>query len=353
MIEQADTPIERAIAAGDREFRELAEFAPAMIWRSGPDRLCDWFNRPWLAFAGEDITREVGDGWADRLHPDDTVHCLATYADAFARREPFCMEYRMRRHDGEYRWLLDNGTPYERGGRFAGYWGSCTDVTTLRQAQLDQCVLINDLTHRVKNTMAVVQAMAMQSFREGRPVEDAMEAFESRLAAMATAQDLLVTRTGKDVSLRGVVLAAVAPHDPGDRISIEGPDVTLRPETAMSVAMVIHELLTNAAKYGALSNDAGTVAICWTCEAEVGNADRLRLAWKESGGPVVVPPRRRGFGTRFIERALGGSPGTGATMHFHPEGVECLFVTPIARTPPIARTLPIAPTPPIAPTLPP
>ena len=330
MITHAGTPFERAIAADDRDFRELADFAPAMIWRAGTDRLCDWFNTSWLTFAGQDMAGEVGEGWATRLHPDDTEECLATYEEAFDRREPFSMEYRMRRHDGEYRWVLDHGVPYQRHGRFAGYWGSCTDISAHRKKAHAQQVLINELTHRQKNVLAVVQAMAMQSFCQGRSMDAAMEAFECRLHAMAAAHDLLVSQSWQPVSLRGVVAAAVAPHDPGNaRITVTGPHLMVCPDTAMTVAMTMHELLTNAGKYGALSTPDGLVAICWTHDATPGTS-RFHMAWRESGGPEVCPPARRGFGTRFIERTLGSAPGAEPVIHFRPDGVECTFSASVA-----------------------
>jgi len=326
MIEHDDTPFERAIAAGDREFRELAAFAPVMIWRSGPDRFCDWFNKPWLDFAGRPMDEEVGDGWAMRVHPDDAMHCMSTYVDAFHRRQPFSMEYRMRRHDGEYRWLLDNGTPYFRGALFAGYWGSCTDVSVLRREQHAQLVLIHELTHRVKNTLAIVQGIAMQSFREGRPADEALLAFESRLIALGGAHDLLVSQAWGEVALGEVIRATAAPHDPGrGRIAIRGPEVRLCPETATSVAMVVHELLTNATKYGALSGPRGCVTIHWSREGDAPEGAPFRLEWEESGGPVVEAPAQRGFGTRFIERALGSACGAPAVIEFHPDGVRCVL----------------------------
>lgn len=317
------SPIDRAIAASDQAFRELADFAPVMIWRSGVDKLCDWFNQPWLAYTGRTLEEEVGNGWAEGVHPEDLEGCLATYVSAFDAREPFSMEYRLRRRDGEYCWMLDNGAPFYRDGHFAGYFGSCVDVTAHRDAQRAQRILINELNHRVKNTLAVVQAMAIQSFREPRPVEQSLVVFESRLRALAGAHDLLVARAWEEVALRGVVESTVAPHDPdGSLVSLDGPPLMLRPEAAVSVAMALHELLTNALKYGALSVPGGTVRLEWIYIPE---RHAVRLEWKESGGPAVEPPTQRGFGTRFIERVLATQAGGTATVTFAPDGVHCVF----------------------------
>ena len=115
---------------------QIVDVAPALVWMSGPDKQCTFFNKPWLDFTGRPIERELGYGWADGVHPDDLPTCLDTYSSAFDRRDPFKMEYRLRRHDGEYRWMLDAGVPlFSPDGSFAGYIGSCVDITERRHAE--------------------------------------------------------------------------------------------------------------------------------------------------------------------------------------------------------------------------
>ena len=326
MYDDTKSPYERALSAGDREFRELADFAPVMIWRSGIDQMCDWFNSPWLVYTGRPMIDEVGNGWADGVHPEDLQRCLSTYLGAFKAREPFSMEYRLRRHDGEYRWLLDNGKPFYRDDRFAGYWGSCVDVTAHREAEHAQRILVDELSHRVKNTLAVVQAMASQSFDTKRPVAESLDAFERRLQALAGAHDLLVTHAWKEVTLRGVLETTIAPHDPGHaRIAIEGPPLMLASASSVAVAMAVHELLTNAAKYGALSTSSGRVDLRWRFDHA---SKRMHMTWKESGGPAVFPPSHQGFGIRFIERVLACQASGEAAVAFETDGVRCTFETP-------------------------
>jgi len=120
----------------EQSFRLLADNAPVMIWRSGPDKLCDWFNRPWLQFTGRTMAQELGNGWTEGVHPVDFARCLSTYVAAFDGREEFSMEYRLRRSDGVYRWILDNGRPYASlDGSFRGYFGSCIDITDSKRSQ--------------------------------------------------------------------------------------------------------------------------------------------------------------------------------------------------------------------------
>jgi PAS domain S-box-containing protein len=123
-----DSP-QNIIDEGERLFRELADFAPVMIWRAGTDKLCDWFNKPWLDFVGRAMEQELGTGWAEGVHREDFDRCLQVYTTAFDARKKFSMIYRLRRHDGEFRYILDNGAPFYRSGAFAGYFGSCIDVT--------------------------------------------------------------------------------------------------------------------------------------------------------------------------------------------------------------------------------
>jgi PAS domain S-box-containing protein len=126
---------EAALRESEQRFRLMANAAPVMIWMSGLDRRCTWFNQAWLDFVGRPMEMELGDGWAENVHVDDVGRCLNTYASAFEARQPFSMEYRIKRHDGEFRWVIDNGTPMFFGDRFAGYIGSCTDVTDLKKVQ--------------------------------------------------------------------------------------------------------------------------------------------------------------------------------------------------------------------------
>src|SRR5262249_51554653 len=125
-----------ALRESEDRFRLLADAAPVMVWMSGPDKLCTYFNRDWLEFTGRPLERELGNGWSEGVHPDDLRHCLDTYGRAFDARRPFRMEYRLLRCDGQHRWLLDTGTPrFDSVGTFEGYIGSCTDITDQKHVE--------------------------------------------------------------------------------------------------------------------------------------------------------------------------------------------------------------------------
>ena len=139
---------DRALRESEWRFRIVADSAPVLIWMSGVDRLCTFFNKPWLDFTGRTVEQEMGNGWVEGVHPDDLAGCLKGYVEAFDARRPFVLQYRLRRHDGEYRWIWDNGVPrYDTQGGFAGYIGSCTDITDRLQAEAETQRLRQELAH--------------------------------------------------------------------------------------------------------------------------------------------------------------------------------------------------------------
>jgi PAS domain S-box-containing protein len=240
--EDVDIPAE----AGERFFNELADFAPVMIWRSGADALCDWFNKPWLDFVGRQMEQEVGNGWAENVHPDDFDRCLEIYLSAFESRQAFTMSYRLKRHDGVYRDLLDNGRPFCREGEFAGYFGSCIDVTDfnalkdqLRQSQKMQALgqLTGGVAHDINNLLMIVSGSAeMLRWRVGDDPRAlrALEAIDTatgrgagltrRLLSFAGRQRLQVRTAPLAERLAGAHDLIVASLPPTVRLLMDAPD---------------------------------------------------------------------------------------------------------------------------------
>jgi PAS domain S-box-containing protein len=202
-------------------------------------------------------------------------------------------------------------------------------VLERKRTEEHQRLLLNELNHRVKNTLAVIQSIASQTFRGDAAEPEARRAFESRLTALAGAHDLLTGRDWEAAPIRKVIeRAGIGCGAGAGRVRIEGEDVELAPRTAVSVAMALHELCTNAVKYGALSNEGGMVTVRWSI-AGAGRERRLRLEWIEHGGPPVAPPRRRGFGSRMIERGLAAELGGTVQLEFRAEGVRCVVDAPL------------------------
>ncbi|MCJ2089675.1 PAS domain-containing protein [Methylobacterium sp. E-005] len=205
------------------------------------------------------------------------------------------------------------------------------DITELKLAQAHQTLLMQELAHRMKNTIAMVQAVAAQTMRNAVSLEAAGEALAARLLALANAHDVLLQGSFARASLVGLVAGAISLHDDGvtGRFRVEGADLTLGPRHGLTLALMLHELGTNAAKYGALSVAGGIVGITWTVvDAEGG--PNLRFRWEETGGPPVAPPTRSGFGTRLIARSLVHGFGGTALLTYPPEGAVLTFEAPLA-----------------------
>jgi two-component sensor histidine kinase len=200
-----------------------------------------------------------------------------------------------------------------------------------KRAAEHQRLLIDELNHRVKNTLATVQSIAAQTLRTAETKEDAREALEMRLLALSRAHDVLTRESWEGADLIEVVAKALEPYQVSgeSRFHIRGPHVRVTPRMSLALAMALHELATNAVKYGALSNKTGTIEVTW--KVQNGAAPpRLSLRWTETGGPPVVAPRRRGFGSRLIERSLAQDLDGQVEIAFAPTGVVCTVDAPVA-----------------------
>jgi two-component sensor histidine kinase len=191
-------------------------------------------------------------------------------------------------------------------------------ATTIARGEMLHNLLVEELNHRVKNTLAILQSIAAQTFRSAS--RDERGKFEGRLGALAEAHNLLSKEKWQGSELQDVCSRVLQPYAIGSRIRMSGPKVPLSPRQAVVMSMIVHEIATNATKYGALSNHTGTVALDWTL-VEENPVRRLRLTWTETGGPHVAAPVQRGFGSRLIERSARDQLGGDATVDFLPRGV--------------------------------
>ncbi len=203
-----------------------------------------------------------------------------------------------------------------------------------RAADARQDLLIHELNHRVKNTLATVQSMARQTARSAATLADFTGSFEARLLAMSQTHNVLTANHWEGAGLRGILSAELEPYAGGrpDRIRLDGPPVPSRPAGGPALGMAIHELATNAAKYGALSVETGQVAVDWEVAWQAG-AGLLSLRWRESGGPAVAPPARTGFGTRLIRTSLERELAGAVRLDYAASGLACRIAVPLtART---------------------
>lgn len=235
-----------------------------------------------------------------------------------------------RRKDGSDVWVSLTVSPLGGiGGKVAGASTIARDMTERRRADEHRKTLMDELNHRVKNTMAVIQSIASQTLGHATTLSEAREAFSARLINLATAHNVLTRESWQSADLAGVISDTVKPHTGGEnRFEINGPALRLSPSAALAISMALHELSTNAAKYGALSRDTGHVVVAWKIERE-GADRRLVLHWQESGGPPVAEPKRKGFGSRLIERALAAELGGEVRVSYQSPGLECTIIAPL------------------------
>ena len=316
---------ELALRESEAHYRTAIDLSPQTAWTATPDGMLDSVGARWHDWTG---TSGLGASWGEVMHPDDLDRSVTVWTRAVATGQPYDIEHRARMRDGSYRWMHSRAYPRrDEAGRILKWYGTTEDIHDRKQGEIHQRLLINELNHRVKNTLATVQAIAAQTFKSAPGGEEARRTFEGRLMALAQAHDVLTRENWEGAELREIALEAVAAYrQEGDRFAFEGPELRLEPRAALSIAMALYELTTNAAKYGALSASGGRVAIRWEVRSEAGR--RLVLRWEESGGPIVVPPSRGGFGTRLV-RSLASELGGTVDLAYAPTGVVCTVDAPL------------------------
>ena len=316
---------ETALRESEERFRVAADSAPILIGTTDAEGRLTFTNK-WheerFGLSPADI--ETGT-WRRVIHAEDVDDFFAAFRAAFQRRIPFRREVRVFDREGSPRWLRCDGTArFDGTGAFLGYTVVSVDVTDSKLAAARQHLLIAELNHRVKNTLATVQSLAQQSLRSTDAPPSFATAFSSRLLALARAHDLLTREEWDGATLADVAAAALAPWLDSGRIVLDGPRIRLVPKHALALSMAFGELATNAAKHGALSVPSGQVSLAW--QQDGGGA--VALEWVEDGGPAVRPPTRRGLGSRLLGRPLAAELGGTVDVRFDPAGLRCVVSFP-------------------------
>jgi PAS domain S-box-containing protein len=258
------------------------------------------------------------------VHADDVARVEQFRTEAFReRRREYNLEYRIIHPDGEVRWVETRCfISYNSEGCAHRVIGVSIDITERRRAEEGQRILVAELDHRVKNALATVSAVISHTRQGARTIAGFADALEGRIRSMAITQELLSSRQWQGLSLADLVRREIAPYATRNNTEINGPDVTLRAEAGQALAMVLHELATNAAKYGALSTKYGRVSVRWD-RLNGQSRSYLVLDWRETGGPPVVPTVNSGYGTSTIRDLLAYEFGGTVDLVFAPEGVQC------------------------------
>jgi PAS domain S-box-containing protein len=321
---------QRRLRESERSFRMMADNISQLAWIARGDGHILWYNKRWYDYTGSTQEEMEGWGWKKVHHPDYLEGVTDRWRASLARGEEWEDTFPLRDHQGEYRWFLSRAKPIRDGGNKVEYWfGTNTDVTEQREQAEQIRLLLMEVNHRSKNLLATVQALARRTARgENGAVESEFIArFEDRIHSLALNQDILIKREWSQVPLRELAEAqlAFANAAPGE-FTIHGPDLSLTPRAAETLGMALHELATNALKYGALSVSGGRVDIGWSVEERPQSQDhtctsRFTLWWRESGGPPVAERGRVGFGSTLINNVPKQSLRGEVDLHFKREGV--------------------------------
>lgn len=277
-------------------FHTLADNMNQLAWMARPDGWIFWYNKRWYDFTGTTLEDMQGWGWRGVHHPDHVDRVVARISECFRTGTPWEDLFPLRSADGDFRWFLSRAEPIrDEDGRILRWFGTNTDITEQKKDEERIRTLLEEVNHRAKNLLAVVQAVARRT--ASCSPEDFISRFEARLQALAASQDLLVSGRWGSFDLGELVRSQLA-HLPAvgrNQVIVEGCPCEISATAAQPLGMVIHELATNSVKYGALSREEGRVDLHWTR-----HGDRLTIKWRESGGPPVSPPRQRGYGSTVM-----------------------------------------------------
>jgi two-component sensor histidine kinase len=334
MAEEAEVA-DASVRESEERYRTLFDLVPMAVYSCDASGVIQKFNRR----AVELWHREPESGDTDKqfcgsyklFRPDGSFlpHAASPMAEVLSGNIPEARdaEVLIERPDGSRITVIVNIRPLKnRRGELTGAINCFVDITERKQAEVHQVMLTRELQHRTKNLLAVIQSIAERSLANGRRVDEARQAFIPRLHALAHATELLANADWQGTAVKDLVERVLDTF--AGRYSAEGEHVALTPSATQGMALVVHELCTNAHKYGAFSTPAGKVTICWSVE-EDGNAARFVFRWRERGGPRVTPPEHTGFGTTLLHHAIGGAE-TSPQIDYAPEGLTYIFEAPLA-----------------------
>ena len=321
-----------AISDSEGRFRTLADTMPQMVWSTLPDGFHDYYNARWYEFTGVPAGSTDGEGWNGMFHPDDQERARVLWQHSLQTGDPYQIEYRLRRHDGDYRWTLGRALPIrDDTGAIVRWFGTCTDIHEQKEASEEREIIAQELSHRIKNIFAVISGLIAFSAR-GNPAFATVAAdLRARVTALGRAHDFVRPHSAHSrpsavpTSLHGLLGELFLPYQPheGVRIMVDGDDIEIDDRSATPIALLFHELATNATKYGALAGDNGTIAVAIRSEQ-----DRLLLEWREHGGPPVIAPAKTGFGSQLIELSAVRQLGGAVTRDWHRAGLRVEIAIP-------------------------
>ena len=319
---QATTGVKNAMLYGslrqsEGRFRALIDASTQIVWTAAADGSIREDSPSWREFTGQTYEQWIGGRWKDALHPEDRDRVIQLWKRSIEQGSAIATEFRLRHVSGQWRHAAVRAVPrLDHRGSVQEWVGMIIDVTAHRNAEEAQKLLIGELNHRVKNTLAVIQAVAQKTSRQAKTPSEFVVSFNGRLQSLARVHTQLSETNWQGTNLHALIqdqLLQDADHQ--SNLKISGPQLALDPQVATHLGMVLHELGTNSRKYGAFSNPTGTVTVEWTVTDRI-----LQLTWLERGGPAVAAPIKHGFGSSVITRNAAAYDGK-AQMHCTADGI--------------------------------
>ncbi|WP_423068698.1 PAS domain-containing protein [Devosia sp. CN2-171] len=325
--------IGQQLAESEQRFRTLADTMPQMVWSTLPDGYHDYYNARWYEYTGVPEGSTDGEGWNDMFHPEDQERAWSVWQHSLETGEPYYIEYRLRHHSGEYRWVLGRALPIrDASGRIVRWFGTCTDIHESKLAQEEREVVAQELSHRIKNIFAVIGGIVSLGARSHPEAKGFADSLRERIFALGKAHDFVRPHSRSSMprsnpaSLHALIRELLQPYRLGDveRVHFAGEDAPIDDGAATPLALLFHELATNAAKYGALSRPDGRIDIT----TSIDGSDYL-VTWSEHGGPRP-DPKATGFGSRLISLSVEGQLRGNMERMFEEDGLRMELTLPLA-----------------------
>lgn len=325
----------QTLAESEQKFQTLADAMPQMVWSTLPDGHHDYYNARWYEFTGAPKGSTDGEGWNGMFHPDDRERAWEKWRHSLATGEPYEIEYRLRRADGSYRWTLGRALPMrDSDGLITRWFGTCTDIHDQKLLMEQRELISQELSHRIKNIFAVVGGLVSLSSRAYPTMAPLTKELQARILALGKAHEFVRPRgaesrrsTRGPLSLKGLLADLLSAYQGvmTAGISIEGADAPIDDRAATPLALVFHELATNAAKYGALSTVTGRV------EIQISIVVDVRVVWTEIGGPELSSkPGKQGFGSRLIDISIVSQLKGQLTKTWNKSGLSASAIIPLS-----------------------
>jgi PAS domain S-box-containing protein len=316
---------EAALRTSERQFHTLADSIPQLVWMANADGRIYWINRQWSEYTGVPAMGGGGHDWQALLAPASQPEVDRAWGHSLRTGTPLEMELSLLGRDGRYRPFLTRAVALrDATSSVCGWIGTHVDISEQKRREEHIRLIVDELSHRTKNLLAVVMAVARQSAQYADSVKLYETRFMERLQSLSYCHDLLVKDGWRGAGLHDLITAQLSPFGGprSARLNASGPPIVLKADAVQHLGLALHELATNSAEHGALSTPDGEVTIRWKLEDP---DNRIRFSWREDGGPPVAPPQRQGFGRVVIEqivpRALHGS----GNLEFLPSGVSWTF----------------------------